>query len=132
MARGTYEIPRQFNNEDRWIKYLTNKGMKALIIGAVVTIVLYKILGLIHIGVVGAIIGVVITIFMVFVCMYKVSSSNFKEGAGQDLATIMIRVIKRKTKKVIYTKCLNNEVNEIANNSDLGLIESIIAKFKIL
>lgn len=126
---GTYEVPRQFNNEDRYLKYFTKKGIAALVIGFVMTVMLYIFFNILKLGVIGIVLGVIFTAIGVFLCMYKIPESNFKSGAGQDLFTVLIRRYYRYKNKVIYTKCLNNSYVEIKKNKKFHILDLVFKFF---
>lgn len=109
MAKGVYNIPRKFKGENRFLSFgrfggLTTKGLIYTLIGVGITILLTNIAGGFGYGYIGAIVGILITVFLVIIAMIKVPSTMYLYNAGQTLDILLLLIIKRKINKCIYTR----------------------------
>lgn len=105
MPKFTYSIPSEFSDEDKWLKFFRKKDMAVLIVTGAITVGLYKLTGLlIGNAIIGLIIGLLIMGVSMFCSMFPIPDTFYLTGGGQTIATLMIRRLIRKKKRVIYVK----------------------------
>lgn len=102
-----HRTPGDFKNETKWLKFFGNTQLLLLVIGAGITIFLYKILRLLlgTVGsVIGIIIGVLITGIIVIPSMVPVPMTLYLRGGGTSYSIIILRRIYRKRHQCIYIR----------------------------
>lgn len=108
LPLGTYKIPNEFKDEDKYFRIFTKSQLKYLAIAVIIGIgllVFFSKLGLMPVGLTLCI----IVILGVAVCvMLPIPEDKYLIGGGEMLGTIVIRVLVKKLKinKVIYMKHL--------------------------
>lgn len=112
MAKGTHNIPPSFKGENRFLSIgkfegFTSRGLAYLAVGSSVTILLNQAFSKIGYGMVGIIVGAVITLFLVALGMIKIPASMYLYNAGKTLDLVLFNIIKRRLKRCIYTKTLH-------------------------
>lgn len=100
--RITYDIPPEFTDEEKWLKFFSTKQAKVFLATGMFTVVLYKICNLFGNAAVGAVTG----IFFMVVCMVLVSISipveNYLKGGGLTLDIVLARRFIRFKSRGIY------------------------------
>lgn len=116
MADGfTHEIPQEFTDEDRWIIgrfSLSKKSFAMLLGGGGLTFGLYKLFSLFHIPVVGVVLGVILTITVVFLTIFPIPESDYIKGGGLTLDVILLRRYVRRRNRIVYIKGIRNPWNK--------------------
>lgn len=102
--RVTYEIPAEFSDEDRWLKFFTKPQALCLSASVLISILLTKMLALISLTVIGIIIGILLVIATLIITMGKMPEANYLRGGGLYFDTILARKFIRKKKRCIYVK----------------------------
>ena len=103
---GSYQIPKEFKDEDKWLRYFTKKQLGYAAIAIAIDIGLlfltYKI-GIIHVGI---FFSVLILMAILGFAFMSVPTSKYLLGGGYPLSTIAFRIIRRHLPKnrVIYVK----------------------------
>jgi len=103
MSLGVHDIPRKFSGENRYLKVLTGKATKYLCIGGVLWLFLFKFCRGLGFPKIGFLTGMFITLILVLVGSIKVPERLYLYSGGVEIDIIIMNVIHRKTKKVIYT-----------------------------
>lgn len=111
MANGAdsfrHDIPQEFSNEDRWQVWLisfSRKSFIALLAGGGVTYILFKITAACHVPIVGIILGLLLTVVVVFLTMMPIPESDYIKGGGLTLDIIFLRRLIRKRSRIVYVK----------------------------
>lgn len=105
MAKFTYNIPSEFTDEDKYFKYFTKKDMAVIIVTGALTLLLYKITGsLFGKPIIGIVIGGIIMIVSIGCAMIRIPETEYLNGGGQTILTLLIRRLVRKNNKLIYIK----------------------------
>lgn len=100
----THDIPAEFTSEGRWFRYLSNKGMTAVLIGCAFTAALHRIAAIFHAGMAGIIAGVLFTGALGFFTMFPLPEQDYLRGGGITLDIIILRRIIRRMNRRIYVK----------------------------
>lgn len=104
-----YPIPSEFNDEDKWLKYFSKKSMVIICIMLGNLYALYRMLALVHLELVGVILGVLLGTLVVLFSMLPVPSENYLKGAGQTYDILLLKILYRRRRKVIYIKGYRKE-----------------------
>lgn len=108
---GTYKIPSEFKDEDKWFKFFTLRQLFALIgIGALCFIV-FRLFSIIHMRFIGACIDVAILIIGIMCIYAPVPEEKYLIGGGQPFRVILLRMVRKRMKKnrIIYIKNYDQE-----------------------
>lgn len=110
MAKLTYSIPSEFSDEDRWFKYFTKRDLGVLVTTGAFTVLLFKLTdSLFGKPLIGLIIGVIIVLISMACSMVKLPDTLWLKGGCQPIATILLRRLIRRKKRVIYVKGYREE-----------------------
>lgn len=104
-----HEIPSEFTDEDRWFKYFTKKTLAFIMVGCVITCLLFKLCSFFGGAIIGVVLGLVITVALGAVSMIPVPENQFLRGGGLTYDVIIIRRFIRRKNKVVYVKGYENE-----------------------
>ena len=100
--RITYDIPPEFTDEEKWLKFFSTKQAKVFLATGMITVALSKICGIFGNAAVGAVTG----IFFMTVCLVLVSIpipvENYLKGGGLTLDIVLARRYMRWRNKGIY------------------------------
>lgn len=102
---GVYKVPKDLmSNENKWLKYFTTRQCMIIAFTLFIDYFLYKITAFFSLSAVGIVLGFILLAIVFFMLLVKVSDKQYLFGAGLYLETVLIRIILRKSKKVIYIK----------------------------
>lgn len=108
---GSYQIPKEFKDEDKWFRYFTKKQL--IFVGgagfaSVVITSFFKGLGMIKVGIS---ISEVILLLTIAIAFIKIPTDKYMIGGGYHIMQILLRlVIKRLPKnRVLYVKNYGEE-----------------------
>ena len=109
MAQGTFKIPMDTKDEDKWLKYF-NKAQLAVILFVVLIdfgiCKLTKALGVLPIGI---FIAIMLLIAACIVTLFKVPETSHVIGAGNNIGKILIRMfIHRRIYRKVYIRGYGN------------------------
>lgn len=111
MAYGAdsfrHDVPQEFSDEDRWQIWrisLPRKSFVMLLAGGGVTYLLFKGFALLHLAVFGVVLGLVLTLMVVFLTLIPIPESDYIKGGGLTLDIILIRRMVRRRNRVVYVK----------------------------
>lgn len=112
MAKLTYNVPSEFSDEDKWLKYFSKRDLGILIATGFLTVILYKITGyLFRNPLIGAIIGLLIMAVCVGISMIKLPDTLYLSGGGQSILIVLLKRLIRKKNKIIYVRGYDEEDN---------------------
>lgn len=106
MALGTYKIPDEFKDEDKYFRFFTKKQLLALIIAVVIGVTLlvfFSKLGLTPVGLV----FMLLIVLSIGVCvMIPIPEDRYLIGGGEKIYVIVLRILLKRLPKnrVIYIK----------------------------
>jgi hypothetical protein len=108
---GSYQIPKEFKDEDKWFRYFTKKQLifvgGAIFLSVVITS-FFSGLGLIKVGIS---ISEVILLLTIAVAFIRIPTDRYLIGGGYHIMQILMRlVIKRlKQNRILYVKNYSEE-----------------------
>ena len=104
-ATGVFRIPREFKDEDRWFRYFNKKQAATLVVAGLVD---YRLImtGAAHGITIPAIVAAILLTLVTggLVMIHLPVDVMFLTGGGITLDQWIFRVLLRKSKRVIYTK----------------------------
>ena len=92
----------EFTDDTRWLRFFSTKSFVIILIGLAITWILCKVFALFGIGIVGLIIGGIITVTMTALTMIPVIDFGNMIGAGQTLDMLLIKKWIRKKEVCVY------------------------------
>lgn len=103
---GSYQIPKEFKDEDKWFKYFTKKQL--IVVGSAVGASVLIMSFFMGIGMfpVGMCISEVLLLLSVTASFIRIPTDKYLIGGGYHIAVIVWRLICRKLPKnrVLYVK----------------------------
>lgn len=104
-AIGVFRIPREFKDEDKWFRYFNKKQATVLVLTGLLDYRLIMV-GASHGITIPAIVAAALLTLVIggMVLIHLPVDVMFLTGGGITLDQWIFRVILRKSKKVIYTK----------------------------
>ncbi|AOZ97833.1 PrgI family protein [Butyrivibrio hungatei] len=113
MANGTYDIPRELKDEDKWFKFFTKTQLFIFGIGLLIAAFfafIFVPMGLIPVAIVIAVITLSIAGVLAF---FPMPNSKYLYGGGYPLYIIVLRLLtKFFGKKKLYLKNYDSEEND--------------------
>ena len=108
---GTYSIPKEFKDEDKWFRFFTKTQLMYIGAGLLLGIGALKItysLGILPLGVILCEIFLEMAAILSFLV---IPSDRYLIGGGYPLRLILARLVKKRmsTGRVIYVKCFPQE-----------------------
>ena len=104
MASGKYEIPDEYQDEDRWWLF-TKKQWLGIAIAAGLDLLAYRGFGALGLDFGGLVAAAILTMAIAILIFIKVPYRFYLYGSGSRLSAILYRLLIRRLKKnrVIYT-----------------------------
>lgn len=111
MPIGKYKVPRELQDEDRWLKFFTKRQLAILIVALLIDFGVITVFYRLHLVVVGVVLAILIFVFALAIIYLKMPRSRHTHGGGLGFDTIVTRIIKRKRSKnrVVFTACYDYE-----------------------
>lgn len=100
---GKYRIPTEYKDEDRWWKF-TKRQLVYLAMGLAIDYVTFRILSPFGLITIWILLAVPISIFFLVIAMVPIPNSQYLHGGGMMLEAVILRIIMRKFKRVLYVK----------------------------
>lgn len=104
MAKLREETPQEFTDDERWYTVFTTLSLAVVVVCSLFTFFLAAILAKIGLGIVGFILGAVITLIAFLLVSVRVMEDDVIHGSGTLLADILYRMLTRKRVSRIYIK----------------------------
>lgn len=106
MNLGTYHVPDQMKDEDKWLYFFTKPQIAAILIALMLgisNIVFFSKAGLVFLGILFALVIVVGTGFAV---MFRMPPEQYLMGGGEFLGIILLRILRKQLpwNRKIYVK----------------------------
>jgi hypothetical protein len=111
MALGSYKIPKEFKDEDKWFKFFTKRQLiyAAAIIFIDVNVV--KFTHLFHLEVLGIIVAILVTLILGGMAFITMPADKYLIGGGMSLESLILRLFLKyqPSNKKIYVKNYEKE-----------------------
>lgn len=106
MAYGTYRVPREFKDEDKWFRFFTKSQLLIVGIGAGISALLFFIFGLFGLFIPALILSVIVLTLAGLLAFLPMPNNKYMYGGGYPLYVIVQRLINKLflSKKIVYTK----------------------------
>lgn len=108
---GTYKIPSEFKDEDKWFKWFTIPQLLALGGSIAVCVIVYRILAGIHMAFIGACLDIVILVVAGLCIFAPIPNDKYLLGGGQPFRVILVRIVWKRlpSNKKIYVRNYDEE-----------------------
>ena len=111
----THEIPSEFENEERWLKYLTLKSLICCLAAFGIGVLLSKLSSfLFSTSVPGIILGVILVLAAYVITMLKLPDEDYMKGGGLVIEKYLINRFCHKRSSCIYMLGYGNDEEEAA------------------
>lgn len=105
MSGFTHENPGGvLTNQERWLYIFTRKSFLATLIAVVFSFGLFRLMAGFGLTIPGLIIGVFIVLMVYLITTLKVPEGYLLYGQGLTIDIILLRILLRKSNKIIYVK----------------------------
>lgn len=106
MALGTYKIPDALKDEDKWFRFFTKTQCCAILCALVTGLMMLVFFSKFHLVPVGLALLVIDVCSVGVATMIRIPDEHYLMGSGEYIGTIVLRVVKKRTKRnrVIYIK----------------------------
>lgn len=105
MAGMRHNVPGEFKNETKWLKYFSTKQVCFLGVALFITSLCYKAsVALGGSGFPGVMVGLVIGFFILLPVLIKIPETEYLRGGGLYVSELFARLWIRKHTKKIYVK----------------------------
>lgn len=118
MAKLREETPQEFSDDERWYTVFTTLSLAVVVVCSLFTFFLATLLSRIGLGIVGFILGAIITLVAFMLVSVRVMEDDVIHGSGTLLADILYRMIVRKRVSRIYIKDFDKVDNNDAKRSN--------------
>ena len=109
MAQGTFKIPMDAKDEDKWLKFFTKSQLAVIVIVAVIDFGIIKLTQALGATPIGVFIAIVLMIAACIITLFKVPESSHVIGAGNNIGKIIVRMlIHWKIYKKVYIRGYGN------------------------
>lgn len=110
---GTYNIPSEFKDEDKWFKWFTITQLLALGGSVLLCVIVYKVFAGMHLSFVGACLDIVILVVAALCIFAPIPNDKYLMGGGQPFRVILIRMVRKRLpkNKMIYVKNYDKEMD---------------------
>lgn len=111
MALGTYRVPREFKDEDRWFRFFTKTQLLIVGIGLAISVILFLIMSPFHMVIPALIISVIVLTICGLLAFLPMPTNKYLYGGGYPIYVIVLRLYRKVfvAKKVVYTKNIPEE-----------------------
>lgn len=106
MAYGTYRVPREFKDEDRWFRFFTKTQLLIMGVAVGICAILFLIFSVFGLFVPALILSVVVLALAGLLAFLPMPDNKYMYGGGYPVYVIAMRLINKKflAKKQLYTK----------------------------
>ena len=99
----THEIPSEFENEERWLKFFTLKSLVCCLAAFGIGVLLSSITKIIFSSPVpGILLGIILAAMAYAVTMGKIPEEDYMKGGGQRIDSYLVNRICRKRSARLY------------------------------
>ena len=111
MAYGTYRVPREFKDEDRWFRFFTKTQLLIMGIGVGICAIFFLIFSIFGLFIPALILSVIVLSLAGLLAFLPMPDNKYMFGGGYPVYVIALRLFNKKiiAKKIIYTKFEESE-----------------------
>ena len=110
-----HEVPSEFKDEERWLRFFPKRSLLILAVLSTFTVILAKILSLFNLMMLGLAIGGIITVVCVALSMIPIATTEYMRGGGLTVDKWILRKLYHKKRRYIYIKHYNSDEEYIKN-----------------
>ena len=112
---GTYSIPKEFKDEDKWFRFFTKKQLIYAGVGVAMVIGVMTVSKALGVTGVGICISEVIVLADGIIAFITMPTERYLIGGGYPLSTIVLRLVRKKlpSNKVLYIKHYDKDDEEV-------------------
>lgn len=115
MANLRERIPMEFSDDARWGRFFTNTHVVVMILLAAFSLLFWSIMNKVGFGTVGILLAISFDIVTMLTVMLPINDfSSLFNPAGIPLAVILFRAVRRKRRRRIYVKKIEDEGDSIS------------------
>ena len=105
-ANGTYRVPREFKDEDKWFRFFTKTQLLIVGVGAGISAVIFFIFSLLELFVPALIITVIVMALSGLLAFLPMPNNKYMYGGGYPVYVIVLRLVNKLfiAEKCIYVK----------------------------
>lgn len=92
MALGTYNIPKEFRDEDKWFKFFTKIQLVYMFIAAVIAFVIMNLFVFLHLVYIGIFLSVVVFLIALVMAFVPIPTQRYMFGGGYRVSRIVGRL----------------------------------------
>lgn len=106
MAFGTYRVPREFKDEDRWFRFFTKTQLLIVGVGVAICAIVFIIFSLIGLFIPALIISVIVLCIAGLLAFLPMPNNKYLYGGGYPVHVIAKRLMNKMfiNKKRLYIK----------------------------
>ena len=106
MAYGTYRVPREFKDEDKWFRFFTKSQLFIVGIGVGICAILFFVFSLIGLFIPALILSVIVLTISGLLAFLPMPNNKYMYGGGYPIYVIVKRLVNKLfiSKKIVYTK----------------------------
>ena len=109
MAQGTFKIPMDAKDEDKWLKFFNKSQLIVIIIVTALADGIVKFCQMLGIMPIGIFIAAILMITACIITLCKVPESSHVIGAGNNIGKVLIRMLlHRKIYSKVYIRGYGN------------------------
>lgn len=108
MALVVYDVPKEFKDEELWLKYFNKNSFFVLLATGAIWIAFTRIFESFGIGIIGIVIGGIQCVVITGMTMIPIAETEYMKGAGSSLATYLLRKRYRRKNRVLFVKHFND------------------------
>jgi len=106
MANGTYRVPREFKDEDKWFRFFTKIQLLIVGIGVGICILLFIILSPFKLYIPALILSVIVMSLSGLLAFLPMPQNKYMYGGGFPIYKIVLRIVNKwlLSERVVYVK----------------------------
>lgn len=107
MARGTYQVPRPLEDQDKWFRFFTKKQLAYVGAALLLDVFIYTLFAKMHLSFIGICLCVGNLLIAGVLGYISIPTDKYLMGGGERAEVIVFRIINRKFNKknhIIYVK----------------------------
>ncbi len=93
MALGTYQIPKEFKDEDKWFRFFTKTQLAYMVVAGILSFPVLALMHAVHLTYLGIFISVVFFMIAIVMAFVPIPTSKYMFGGGYRMSHIVARLI---------------------------------------